>query len=1027
MTATIKDLIENLALLPTTDAVRRKNNSYALNEAGDIIAISLSGSNVNTINLTKEALHLEHLYLNANKALATLHFYTALPHLQHLYIEGCALEELIIPAGCGALKQLYARNNQLKQMVFEGDCPALELLDLSDNQLRELSILKGFRQLKYLYLKNNKTLTKLDFVSPPRELEVLHLAFCALEALPHNLLSFISLQNLYLYENPLPSIPKASIKRGEEADSYQQIWDYLQEKSKGVRINDRVKIIIVGNGRVGKTSMFRRLKGLEFRKKEKYTHGIQLGDLDKDKLPGVKTPGLQANIWDFGGQEIFYATHQFFLTSDALYILAWTLEENVEEYRQEASQEMPEDDKFQTEDYWLENIRHHGGKNSPILMVQTQYDKQSKAINELYFLDKYGAKCLNFSADTMDGLGILRRYITQKLNEEISFFGQDFPVTYDKVIVAVEKLNPSKTKISRTYFDTVICKEAGIEQGGETSVLHFLRHTGTVVWFPEVSALKEVIYINPDWLTEQVYRLINNDLKSRAGRIDAKYIDNLLPEYTEIERKQFLKLLENFGLIFEPREEKDVFIAPQYLPDELGRDGRKLLKIVEKNLVLAFTFHFPRFLPDNVMINFLSKYGPFSENLYWKNGICFQNQLGQNCVVKLKDNSLEVLTEQGAVSFSLQAEICQAFVQLSKNANAEITFDGIRVSWQKLVGAMEDDIPKIRDCTGKAVPIHLFGRFFEKKEVLIKPSNELNKQQQLQNMTIQDLQNQVRTLISRARTKQAIELIESWAAEEGDKEAKDTIALIKLAWETLKREERMGFARNANQRSAETNYNLLNFEWSQKKEEVTIDETDRISKTSPVIYFSYAWGDEQEEGESRVEIVNDLYDSLIKEGFNIKRDNMNIKYTGLISEFMKQLGKGDLIVVFMSDKYLRSEYCMWELSEIFRNSQSEKEQFVERILPIRVQSIALHKPLVLRKYLSHWNDYYTEHQELIRDFPQQIGKPQLEAFEKIRTVKDKFGELVGYFQDMNANSKSLLRQDDFELIKRAIIEKSAKL
>jgi len=83
------------------------------------------------------------------------------------------------------------------------------------------------------------------------------------------------------------------------------------------------------------------------------------------------------------------------------------------------------------------------------------------------------------------------------LNEEITFFGQDIPVTYDKVISAVEKLNLSKTKISKTYFDTIICKEAGIEQGGETSVLHFLRKTGTVVWFPETSTLEEVIYINP--------------------------------------------------------------------------------------------------------------------------------------------------------------------------------------------------------------------------------------------------------------------------------------------------------------------------------------------------------------------------------------------------------------------------------------------------------------------------------------------------------------------------------------------------
>jgi len=153
--------------------------------------------------------------------------------------------------------------------------------------------------------------------------------------------------------------------------------------------------------------------------------------------------------------------------------------------------------------------------------------------------------------------------------------------------------------------------------------------------------------------------------------------------------------LKNFGLIFESKEEKGTFIAPQYLPEELGRNESKLL-------------------PDNVMINFLSKYGPFSENLYWKKGICFQNELEQNCIVKLHDNSLEVLAEGGEASYSLQAEICQAFVQLSKNANAEITLDGRRVSWQALEEAIKDGMPKIRDCSGKVVAVSLFERFFEK-------------------------------------------------------------------------------------------------------------------------------------------------------------------------------------------------------------------------------------------------------------------------------------------------------------------------
>lgn len=38
-------------------------------------------------------------------------------------------------------------------------------------------------------------------------------------------------------------------------------------------------------------------------------------------------PEFVFKIWDFGGQEDFYTTHQCFLSTLALYLLVWNLEE----------------------------------------------------------------------------------------------------------------------------------------------------------------------------------------------------------------------------------------------------------------------------------------------------------------------------------------------------------------------------------------------------------------------------------------------------------------------------------------------------------------------------------------------------------------------------------------------------------------------------------------------------------------------------------------------------------------------------
>src|SRR5262249_34237911 len=86
---------------------------------------------------------------------------------------------------------------------------------------------------------------------------------------------------------------------------------------------------------------------------------------------GVKQDGnekliqrdLQVNIWDFGGQEIYHATHQFFLTRRSLYLLV--------------SDDRKEDTDF---DYWLNVVQLLSG-GSPVLIVQNEKQDRWRDIN----------------------------------------------------------------------------------------------------------------------------------------------------------------------------------------------------------------------------------------------------------------------------------------------------------------------------------------------------------------------------------------------------------------------------------------------------------------------------------------------------------------------------------------------------------------------------------------------------------------------------------------------------------------------
>ena len=73
----------------------------------------------------------------------------------------------------------------------------------------------------------------------------------------------------------------------------------------------------------------------------------------------------------------------------------------------------------------------------------------------------------------------------------------------------------------------------------------------------------------------------------------------------------------------------------------------------------------------------------------------------------------------GESSYALQAQVCHAFVELSRKANAEIIMDGFRVSWQDLVANRADGILKFRDKDNKPVETTLFDRFFTDRHLKI--------------------------------------------------------------------------------------------------------------------------------------------------------------------------------------------------------------------------------------------------------------------------------------------------------------------
>jgi internalin A len=132
---------------------------------------------------------------------------------------------------------------------------------------------------------------------------------------------------------------------------------------------NEAKMVLVGQANVGKTSLVNRLVEDSFDPLESTTLGIDI----RPWQILVNDAHVQLNVWDFGGQEIMHATHQFFLTRRTLYVLVIDTRMGEEENRLE---------------YWLKIIRSFGGE-SPVIVVGNKIDQAKLDIDRRGLMSKY--------------------------------------------------------------------------------------------------------------------------------------------------------------------------------------------------------------------------------------------------------------------------------------------------------------------------------------------------------------------------------------------------------------------------------------------------------------------------------------------------------------------------------------------------------------------------------------------------------------------------------------------------------------
>src|ERR1043165_3213329 len=549
---------------------------------------------------------------------------TELIHLLELDLYQNRLTKL--PESFGKLSQLEyltLDDNRLTRLPKSfSQLTQLRGVNLSNNRLTKLpESITRLSKLLILFLSNNQLTELPESIVQITELNSLYVDNNKLTNLPESLLNLTQLETLYLFGNEALGLPAEVLgPKWQEGSATPAkpaaILDYYFRARGGPRPLNEAKLILVGRGAVGKTSIVNRLVHKKFRVESK-TEGIKITEWPL--TVGKAKDEVRLNVWDFGGQEIMHATHQFFLTERSLYLLVLDGRMGGEDADAE---------------YWLKLVQSFGGK-SPVVVVLNKIKEHPFDVNRSALERKYpfirGFVKTDCKANT--GISELRRLVEHE-TDALEHLRDAFPAAWFSIKDRLAGMKENYLSLDEYRRECAKLGEA--DPQAQELLAGYLHSLGIALNYREDPRLKETHVLNPHWLTGGIYKILNAEkLQLNKGEIRLRDLRDILDRKTYPAKMHpfILDLMKKFELCFSLREEEEVSPPEEesrYLvPDLLAKqDPHGLVESFGPEECLNFEYRSP-VLPEGWLPRFIVRTHVLSDDTpRWRTAV----------VLKLEEN-----------------------------------------------------------------------------------------------------------------------------------------------------------------------------------------------------------------------------------------------------------------------------------------------------------------------------------------------------------------------------------------------------
>lgn len=602
--------------------------------------INLESLNLSNNWLTELPIELSHLTniknldLNENRLTSIPLAVTKLKSIENLYLGHNKITTL--PQSIGQMVNLIVLDVNHNQLTAPPDslCDLYNLvqLDIFDNDLAELPTRIGnLINLKKLDIGNNKlktlpkemrqleNLTSLSLygnqlsefplvLTQLTHLKSINLRDNQISELPSQILELKELELLDLHNNPVEHPPLEVVKQGLLAIK-NYIFQLESHENENLEHLYEANLFIIGEAGAGKTTLASKICNSDSDVSE-YTHTTEGIDVTHWEFQHDSNL-FRANIWDFGGQEIYHATHQLFFTERALYLLV--IDSRIEDT---------------DTSYWLNLVELIGG-NSPVIIVQNEKQDRKRVLNErqLRALFPNLTKVLAVNLATNRGLHQIVTEIRSSLLQ-LPHIGTALPKSWVDIRHILEQDVRNYIQFQE-YIK--ICEQHSIFVAEDQLRLSdYLHDLGVFLHFQDDPLLKKIIILKPHWVTNAVYKVLDNEhVHQNEGTFSTKDLKNIWVEEDPHIHNELIHLMMRFQLCYEIVSKPRTYLAPQLLnsnpPQYKWNDV--------ENLTLRYIYEF---MPKGIIARFIVSMHHLisSRELIWRWGVVLSNNEAKGEIIE---------------------------------------------------------------------------------------------------------------------------------------------------------------------------------------------------------------------------------------------------------------------------------------------------------------------------------------------------------------------------------------------------------